>query len=218
MYNIEIFFALVSTPDNRTTEAFRGLARVAGRRSSDRSGCTDGAMVGMSQESWLLRRAGWYQMCRVCHAVWVRSHCVRADLHRLAWCHLKMWLYWSRGKRMVHSRPDRKYEQDLLLNPWTPFCPSDSGVAHVSLTGPDWCNALTHSVVYFPSALHSIPLSSCCSTVIIFLFPQLLSIHLLSCVFFFFFLSRKPVTFTVISLSHSPSIYLLAITPSAPSP
>lgn len=45
------------------------------------------------------------------------------------------------------------------MNSWTFFL-SVAGVARVSLTGTDWGNALTHSVVYFLSALHSILLLS----------------------------------------------------------
>lgn len=106
------------------------------------------------------------------------------------------------------------------MNSWT-FFPSVAGVARVSLTGTDWGNALTHSVVYFLSALHSILLLS---------LTHLLYVLLLNCRHLFIstasicpssILSFSPTIFPhlafilLLSLYHTPPVFL-PITPSAP--
>lgn len=97
------------------------------------------------------------------------------------------------------------------MNRWT-FCPSVPGVARVSLTGTDWGNALTHSVGYFVSVLHSILLLSLTHL----LYVLLLNCHLFvstaslcpSSIFSFSFLSSLFYSYLFITLH--PSVLLSA--------
>lgn len=51
--------SLGSTPDNRPAEVSWNLAPVPGPRLYNRSGCTEGAMVGMCQKSRRCRGGGY---------------------------------------------------------------------------------------------------------------------------------------------------------------